>query len=157
MFFSGHAAIRVTCSDTSSLKLWQQLCRLTVAKLTFFVTALTMVVGAGVTPSAFARSTNQDSTEAVALASLPREAQETQRLILSGGPFRFSKDGSVFGNRERVLPQRKRGHYREYTVVTPGSRDRGARRIVCGGEQKVAPEACYYTADHYNSFRRIER
>ena len=153
MIFSGHAAIR----DTSSLKFWPQLCRQTVAKLTFFVTALAMVVGAGVTPSAFARSTNLDSTVTVALASLPREAQETQRLILSGGPFRFSKDGSVFGNRERVLPQRKRGHYREYTVVTPGSRDRGARRIVCGGEQKAAPEACYYTADHYNSFRRIER
>jgi ribonuclease T1 len=73
---------------------------------------------------------------------------------LNGGPFRHEKDGSVFGNRERLLPRERRGHYREYTVDTPGSRHRGARRIVCGGE-RTAPATCWYTADHYASFRRI--
>lgn len=91
----------------------------------------------------------------VALADLPPEAQQTELLIRNGGPFAYSKDGAVFGNRERQLPRYGRGYYREYTVKTPGSRDRGARRIVCGGSQATAPEACYYTADHYTSFRRI--
>ena len=90
----------------------------------------------------------------IALAELPAQGQQTYRAILQGGPFRHDKDGSVFGNRERQLPGERRGHYREYTVETPGARDRGARRIVCGGERKV-PQACWYTADHYASFRRI--
>ena len=89
------------------------------------------------------------------LAELPREAQATERLIRAGGPFPSAKDGSVFGNRERLLPAQARGHYREYTVQTPGSRDRGARRLVCGGRKPVEPEACYYTDDHYASFRRV--
>jgi ribonuclease T1 len=75
-------------------------------------------------------------------------------LILQGGPFPFDKDGVVFGNRERFLPMHKRGYYREYTVRTPGSRDRGARRIVCGGPA-TSPDDCYYSADHYANFRRI--
>ena len=91
----------------------------------------------------------------VALAELPTEAQATERLIRAGGPFPYRKDGSVFGNRERLLPAQRRGHYREYTVQTPGSRDRGARRIVCGGVPPTRPEACFYTDDHYASFRRI--
>jgi ribonuclease T1 len=91
----------------------------------------------------------------VALAELPAEARNTQQLIRSGGPFPYAKDGTVFGNRERLLPRHPRGWYREYTVKTPGSRDRGARRIVCGGEPATTPQACYYTADHYASFRRI--
>ena len=91
----------------------------------------------------------------VHLVALPPEAQATHRLILSGGPFPYSKDGVVFGNRERLLPQKTRGHYREYTVKTPGSRDRGARRIVCGGQPPTQPDACFYTQDHYGSFRRI--
>lgn len=90
----------------------------------------------------------------VALAALPAQGQETYSRILRGGPFPYEKDGVVFGNREKQLPARKRGYYREYTVKTPGSHDRGARRIVCGGEPKT-PEACYYTDDHYASFRRI--
>jgi ribonuclease T1 len=92
--------------------------------------------------------------ETVALAELPVQGQRTYEAILTGGPFRHEKDGEVFGNRERLLPQEQRGHYREYTVDTPGSRDRGARRIVCGGE-RAAPSVCWYTADHYASFRRI--
>jgi ribonuclease T1 len=90
----------------------------------------------------------------VRLAELPKQGQETYERIRVGGPFPYDKDGSVFGNRERLLPIEKRGFYREYTVKTPGSRDRGARRIVCGGPAKV-PHACYYTADHYASFRKI--
>lgn len=94
-------------------------------------------------------------TRIVALAELPRQAQDTHRLIRSGGPFPYEKDGTVFGNRERLLPAQKRGYYREYTVRTPRARNRGARRIVCGGPQPTTPEACYYTDDHYASFRRI--
>ncbi|MGE4241580.1 ribonuclease domain-containing protein [Ramlibacter sp.] len=90
----------------------------------------------------------------ITLAELPRQGRETYERIRAGGPFPFEKDGTVFGNRERLLPREKRGYYREYTVKTPGSRDRGARRIVCGGPQKV-PHACWYTADHYASFRKI--
>ncbi len=93
--------------------------------------------------------------DTVALADLPVQGRKTYALILEGGPFPYDKDGVVFGNRERVLPKQKRGFYREYTVKTPGSRDRGARRIVCGGKQVTQPDACYYTSDHYNSFRRI--
>lgn len=84
---------------------------------------------------------------------LPPEAHATLALIQSGGPFPYRKDGSVFHNREGLLPERPRGYYREYTVPTPGARDRGARRIVAGGQP---PEVFYYTEDHYRSFRRIE-
>ena len=90
----------------------------------------------------------------IQVAELPRQGRETYELIRQGGPFPYGKDGAVFGNRERLLPAEKRGFYREYTVATPGSRDRGARRIVCGGPARV-PYACYYTADHYASFRKI--
>jgi ribonuclease T1 len=91
----------------------------------------------------------------VSTAELPKQARETYALIGKGGPFPYDKDGVVFGNRERLLPAQKRGFYREYTVKTPGSRDRGARRIVCGGLKVTAPETCYYTDDHYASFRVI--
>ena len=90
----------------------------------------------------------------IALAQLPPQGRATFALIQEGGPFPYGKDGSVFGNRERLLPAQKRGYYREYTVRTPGSRDRGARRIVCGGKPRT-PDACYYTSDHYASFREI--
>lgn len=91
----------------------------------------------------------------VALGALPAEAQQVETLIRQGGPFRYEKDGVVFGNREGLLPRERRGFYREYTVRTPGTRSRGARRIVCGGKLAKAPETCYYTDDHYASFRRI--
>lgn len=96
-----------------------------------------------------------DSLGIVAREALPVEARATHQLILSGGPFPHSKDGTVFGNRERILPARPRGQYREYTVRTPGAQNRGARRIVCGGLPPTKPDVCYYTADHYASFRRI--
>jgi ribonuclease T1 len=91
----------------------------------------------------------------IAVVELPREAQVTRLLISAGGPYPYPKDGSVFGNRERQLPAERRGYYREYTVPKPGVRDRGARRIVCGGYEPRVPEACFYTDDHYASFRRI--
>lgn len=91
----------------------------------------------------------------VAYTGLPPKGQEVMEQIRQGGPFRYEKDGSVFGNRERLLPGQKRGYYREYTVPTPGLRHRGARRIVCGGQKPRLPDACYYTEDHYSSFRLI--
>ena len=93
-------------------------------------------------------------SSAVQVAELPGAGRETYQLIRRGGPFAHDKDGMVFGNRERLLPANARGYYREYTVKTPGVRDRGARRIVCGGPAR-APHACYYTADHYANFRKI--
>jgi ribonuclease T1 len=106
--------------------------------------------------AAVARTPEQPAGQGfVALAALPPQAQATHQLILSGGPFPYDKDGTVFGNRERLLPGKARGYYREYTVKTPGSRNRGARRIVCGGKPPTQPEACYYTDDHYASFKRI--
>ena len=95
------------------------------------------------------------ASDTIALAQLPAQGQDMMKLIYVGGPFKFDKDGVVFGNRERILPAKNRGFYREYTVKTPGERSRGARRIVCGGLQPAAPEACYYTDDHYASFRKI--
>jgi len=83
-------------------------------------------------------------------AQLPREALATLALIRKGGPYPYAKDGAVFGNREGHLPKQRRGYYREYTVRTPGSRTRGARRIVRGASGEL-----YYTDDHYNSFKRI--
>ena len=84
---------------------------------------------------------------------LPPEAIATLALIERGGPVPSDRDGTTFQNRERLLPDRPRGYYREYTVETPGSRDRGARRIVAGGQP---PEVYYYTDDHYRSFRQLE-
>lgn len=91
---------------------------------------------------------------------LPREARTVLAAIRAGGPFPYAKDGSTFGNYEGALPRQKRGYYREFTVDTPGSRNRGARRVVCGGEardwSRNAPAACWYTDDHYATFRRIQ-
>ena len=103
-----------------------------------------------------ARSPQEVQVQAKLLAKdLPREGQTTYQLIRKGGPFPYEKDGTVFGNRERLLPRETRGFYREYTVRTPGVRHRGARRIVCGGPVPTEPKACYYTEDHYASFRLI--
>ena len=91
----------------------------------------------------------------IAVAQLPQQGQSMMTLIYQGGPFRYDKDGTVFGNREQILPAKNRGYYREYTVKTPSERTRGARRIVCGGLKPATPETCYYTDDHYASFRKI--
>jgi ribonuclease T1 len=120
----------------------------------------TVVVAAGLAAGGLAQARTADApagTQAavVALSALPPQAQQTHRLILAGGPFPYQKDGVVFFNRERLLPAKSRGWYREYTVKTPGARNRGARRIVCGGIPPTRPEACFYTDDHYASFKRI--
>jgi ribonuclease T1 len=127
------------------------------AAVKFALTSLLLatVVGA---PHAQARGW-KDRPEAgrsstVVVNELPAQARDTYGLIRAGGPFPYEKDGSVFGNRERTLPRATRGYYREYTVPTPGSRDRGARRIVCGGPART-PHTRSYTADHYASFRQI--
>ena len=95
--------------------------------------------------------------QTVTLTALPAQGRDMMALIKKGGPFKYDKDGTVFGNREKLLPARQRGYYREYTVRTPGESSRGARRIVCGGQQPRAPDACFYTDDHYGSFRQIVR
>jgi guanyl-specific ribonuclease Sa len=86
-------------------------------------------------------------------AFLPPEARHTLALIANGGPFPHRQDGVVFGNYEHLLPAKPRGWYHEYTVETPGAHDRGARRIITGGNP---PEVYYYTDDHYRSFREFE-
>lgn len=115
---------------------------------------LTLVAALGSGTPAHAKGA-ADELNTVALTALPREVQHTHSLVLSGGPFPYGKDGVVFGNREKQLPAKNRGFYREYTVKTPGERSRGAQRLVCGGVPPTSPEVCYYTADHYASFKRI--
>jgi ribonuclease T1 len=104
-------------------------------------------------PPALSRAT-PDALPDIAVSDLPKEGHEVLALIREGGPFRYDRDGVVFGNYERLLPPEHKGYYHEYTVRTPGTKSRGARRIVCGGP-KQAPDACYYTGDHYRSFKRI--
>ena len=104
-------------------------------------------------PSANARENAADRSE-IAPAKLPAEARDVLLLIRAGGPFPYERDGVTFGNRERLLPAQRRGYYHEYTVTTPGAKNRGARRIICGGSRRT-PDVCYYTDDHYASFRRI--
>jgi len=101
----------------------------------------------------FAKETSQSGM--IATQDLPKEARQTLALIKSGGPFPYVKDGVVFGNYEGVLPKRKRGYYHEFTVKTPGVYDRGARRIITGGEPASSGEY-YYTDDHYATFKRIK-
>lgn len=109
-------------------------------------------------PALGQESRQSDVIPPVRLAALPEEARETLAAIKRGGPFPYRKDGSIFGNHERRLPARPRGYYREYTVATPGARDRGARRIVAGqgvtGDVRTSGEY-YYTDNHYRSFRKI--
>ena len=97
---------------------------------------------------------NQPRTQIkeIAIEQLPDEAGTTLRLIEKGGPFPYQRDGAVFGNFERRLQLNRRGYYREFTVPTPGRRDRGARRIVVGENGE-----CYYTEDHYRTFRKIRK
>jgi ribonuclease T1 len=111
---------------------------------------LASLVGAAL--AAPAREPAPQAMPEIAAAELPKEARETLALVRQGGPFPYRKDGATFGNFERRLPLQGRGYYREYTVPTPGARDRGARRIVAG--DRAAGEF-YYTDDHYRSFRRI--
>jgi ribonuclease T1 len=97
-----------------------------------------------------AQSTHADLA-IISVAQLPPEGRDTLRAIKQGGPFAYPRDGVVFGNFEQVLPKRTRGYYHEYTMKTPGSRNRGARRIISGATGEY-----FYTADHYNTFKRIQ-
>lgn len=97
-----------------------------------------------------AQARNDKPLDTVAYRDLPVEAHKTLSLIRAGGPYPFAKDGTIFSNRERRLPMKPRGYYREYTVITPGLNHRGARRIVAGGSTEF-----YFTADHYETFRLI--
>jgi ribonuclease T1 len=90
------------------------------------------------------------SSGEIRTAELPPEARQTLQQIKAGGPFSYPNDGRTFSNREAHLPKRGSGYYREYTVATPGARDRGARRIVAGRGGEL-----YYTEDHYRTFKRI--
>jgi ribonuclease T1 len=121
-----------------------------------FVRLIAMLALLGVEAALAQPRAVQEVLPVIALAELPREARETLGLIRGGGPFPYERDGVRFGNRERLLPPEARNYYREYTVRTPGVRNRGARRIVCGGPAKT-PDACYYTDDHYRSFARISQ
>ena len=126
---------------------------------------LMLVLGWALPPEAQARrwvgqepanTATYRNTPTIALKALPQHGQAVYALVLQGGPFQFDKDGSVFANREQILPKQKRGYYREYTVAanrfTPA---RGAKRIVCGGWTQRQPDDCYYSGDHYASFQRI--
>ena len=124
------------------MQLWR-----TVNGLRIPIIALCLIIGS---PLLNARTIDHEKAGVIAVADLPAEARETLKLIRQGGPFPYARDGIVFGNREGLLPRAPRGSYREYTVKTPGRRDRGARRIIGSNSGEF-----YYTADHYRSFRRI--
>jgi ribonuclease T1 len=120
-------------------------------------TAAGPAASASLTPASPTRMPAPTRTSAaglvtVAASALPAEARQTLRLIDRGGPFPYERDGSVFGNVERILPRQPRGWYREYTVPTPGESDRGARRIIAGRDG-----IRYFTPDHYESFAIVDR
>lgn len=118
----------------------------------FAIALLWLALGAG----AWARGPVPGTVDA---RDLPPEARQVLAQIRQGGPFRHARDGVTFYNRERLLPVQARGYYTEYTVPTPGARNRGARRIVAGRGETGNPATggeYWYTADHYASFRRIQ-
>ncbi len=122
-------------------------------RLLHFCAILFLATGLGSAAWDSAGKDAPDNFPRVLSADLPREARETLQLIRRGGPFPYSRDGVVFSNREKMLPSQPRGYYHEYTVKTPGAKNRGARRIVCGGSAHLT---CYYSDDHYQSFRQIK-
>lgn len=105
--------------------------------------------------SVFAKGPLDTGIGDISAGTLPLEAQQTLALIKQGGPYPYAKDGVVFGNYEGVLPRQKRGYYHEFTVKTPKARNRGARRIISGGNPQTSGEY-YYTKDHYQTFQRIK-
>lgn len=113
--------------------------------------AASTIVGVG---AVHARNQSSADLPPISAAELPKEARATLERIRDKETFPYDRDGVVFGNREGILPAKTRGYYHEYTVKTPGSRNRGARRIVCGGEKGTVTD-CYYSDDHYQSFKSI--
>ncbi len=120
---------------------------------TFMRKWLTLLAMLILSASVFAREA--PALGVIAAADMPQEARTTLMLIKQGGPFTYDKDGVVFGNYEARLPRQRRGYYHEYTVKTPRARNRGARRIIAGGDARTSGEY-YYTDDHYESFRKIK-
>ncbi len=119
--------------------------------LAVIVVAAWTIAGVG---AADARTHPSAELPPIAVADLPKEARTTLERIRDKQTFPYDRDGVVFGNREGILPAKARGYYHEYTVKTPGSHNRGARRIVCGGEKGTVTD-CYYSDDHYQSFKSI--
>lgn len=136
-----------------SRKTWLALAVLLVVVLGGWLTSAFGPGSAVRTPLAPAPTDPASGLPWISPADLPPQAHDVLRRIDTGGPFRFDKDGSVFGNFEGLLPSAPRGYYKEYTVDTPGSPDRGARRIVTGDQDRLR----YWTDDHYESFARIRR
>src|SRR4029077_3355826 len=118
-------------------------------KRLWFILITSLILQLAGSPT-FARESQKTKLTEVTLADLPKEGRETVLLIKQGGPFPYKRDGAVFGNFERQLPVKERGYYREYTVPTPGSHDRGARRIIVGRGGEY-----FYTDDHYQTFHPI--
>ncbi|MFI2203116.1 ribonuclease domain-containing protein [Streptomyces sp. NPDC020192] len=114
--------------------------------------ALLSALLVGGTVSATTANAAADSTGSICYSALPSQAYDTLDLIAQGGPYPYSQDGTVFSNREGVLPSESYGYYHEYTVITPGSSTRGARRIVTGEQDQED----YYTSDHYATFNLID-
>lgn len=110
--------------------------------------ALLSAVLLGGTVTATSANAAATAVGSICYSALPSQAHDTLDLIEQGGPYPYSQDGTVFQNREGVLPSQSSGYYHEYTVITPGSSTRGARRIVTGEETRED----YYTADHYATF-----
>jgi len=115
--------------------------------------AATTAASATAPPAAVSSPLAATSVGSVCYSTLPSQAHDTLALIAKGGPFPYSQDGVVFQNREGVLPKQSTGYYHEYTVITPGSSTRGARRVVTGKQTRED----YYTADHYATFKLIDR
>ncbi|MGH4033003.1 ribonuclease domain-containing protein [Actinomycetota bacterium Odt1-20B] len=114
---------------------------------------LTATASPAQAPTTAAQSITVKAVGDICYSKLPSQAHDTLDLIEKGGPYPYPQDGTVFSNREGVLPQQSSGYYHEYTVKTPGSPDRGARRIVTGEKSQED----YYTADHYESFDLVDR
>ncbi len=140
---------------------WDGLARMTWQRLLYVLASLFLAslvaLGSGAVNAKESPAPTDKTVLTVPAAQLPPQGQNVLTLIYQGGPFKHDKDGTVFGNRERILPLKPSGYYREYTVRTPGVASRGAKRIVCGGQVPAQPDACFYTEDHYASFRQIVR
>ena len=137
----------VFCMDTHKMRM---VSARFILHFLFFLFAMLLALGSAQTYAYAFGSYNDREMQIIAVSALPPEGRETLHLIKQGGPFLYARDGVIFSNFEKRLPKRQRGYYREFTVKTPGVRNRGARRIVCG-----QPVECYYSADHYQTFRRI--
>ena len=120
---------------------------------TVLAPATTVAEQSAASPPLAAPAADSAAVDGTGPDNLPPEARTVLRLIASNGPFPYDRDGAVFGNYEHRLPEQPRGYYHEYTVPTPGAHNRGARRIITGGEP---PHSYYYTDDHYETFRPIE-